>query len=63
MSDPKFQDIVKHKTADASGTVIAKYCIGDVQYLDVREGDTKIYWKTPAKNWETVIPYKEGKNE
>lgn len=59
MSEPNFQDIVKHKTADVGGTVIAKYIMDGVQYLDVREGDSHIYWTTPAKNWETVIPYKE----
>lgn len=61
VSEPNFQDVVRHKTADVSGTVIARYpniWDGEI-YLDVREGTDKIYWETPAKNWETVIAYKE----
>lgn len=58
MREPEHQDIVKHKTYDVSGVVIAKYPIGDEQYIDVREDDRRIYWETLAKNWEVIIEYK-----
>lgn len=58
--EPNFQDVVKHKIADVSGVVIAKYPAGNDQFLDVQDDEVnKVYWGTPAKNWEVVIPYKE----
>ena len=69
--EPEYQDIVKSKIAgDIVGTVIAKYPIDVYPYqeylldvttislLDVRVGD-RIYWATPAENWEVVRAYKE----
>lgn len=64
MSEPKYQDVVKHKSAGVSGTVIAKYPGSDDnnkirQYLDVRSNG-HVYWETPAENWETVIEYSQN---
>jgi len=67
--EPEYQDIVKSKIAgDIVGTVIAKYPviygpsrrshIVTRNLLDVRVGD-RIYWATPAENWEVVRAYKE----
>jgi len=71
--EPEYQDVVKSKIAgDIVGTVIAKYPIDVYPYqdhlvvvtkktislLDVRVGD-RIYWATPAENWEVVRAYKE----
>ncbi len=61
--EPALQDEVKHKTSDMAGTVLAKHpgtwtdetgeeITGNV--LDVRGFNEKIYYATPAKNWEVV---------
>lgn len=72
MAEPKFQDRVRHKFSAnlVTGTVIAKYPACDVQYisnkgpklqlLDVRSDDDRIYYATPAENWEVTQEYKEG---
>jgi len=62
--EPEVQDYVKHKTADVTGIVTAKYLgkyiresspeIADMQFLDVRGDDEKMYWKTPAANWDIL---------
>lgn len=56
---PNFQDQVRHKTADATGTVISKYpvdraCPLGKQLLDVRVSQSSVLYGTPAENWETV---------
>ena len=59
---PEFQDEVKHKTSDMTGVVIAKYSAPNMTvpgypqtwFLDVRGANEKIYYQTPAENWETV---------
>jgi len=33
------------------------------QYLDVRGDDDKIYWETPAANWEVIKAYDENSQE
>lgn len=55
--EPALRDEVKSKIAvDMAGTVIAKYPGGpnQEQLLDVRLFNEKIYYKTPAKNWEVI---------
>ena len=55
--EPEYQDVVKSKTSDISGIVIAKYTIEGKNFLDVRGSDDKIYYQTLAGNWETTIAY------
>jgi len=55
--EPELRDEVKSKVApDIAGTVIAKYpgTIEQGNLIDVRLFDEKIYYGTPAKNWEVV---------
>jgi len=54
MVTPDFQDEVKNKNNEATGTVIAIYVKNGITYLDVRDND-HIYYETPASNWETTI--------
>ena len=54
---PELRDEVKSKVApDMAGTVIAKYpgTVEQGNLIDVRLFDEKIYYGTPAKNWEVV---------
>ena len=53
---PGYQDEVKHKTDDITGTVIAKYAdsIDGQVYIDVRGDDERIYYNSPVENWTTV---------
>lgn len=55
---PEYQDEVVHVYGEVTGTVIATYTIDNVLYLDVRSDD-RIYYKTPAENWQTTIPVDE----
>lgn len=55
---PECYDQVKHKHNEMVGTVIAKYSIHSVVYLDVRGFDERIYYKTPIDNWEVI--YREA---
>lgn len=48
---PKYQDEVRHKLNDTTGTVIAKYFYGKAAYIDVRRTDGKIQYNTKAENW------------
>lgn len=66
---PEFQDEVKHKTADMTGVVIAKYprpnmtVPGNPQLwaLDIRRADEVIEYNSPAENWEIVrTAYERG---
>lgn len=61
MALPNYQDTVKHKTSaiPVVGVVIAKYPWNNQQYLDVR-ADDRIYWATPAENWETIQTEEES---
>lgn len=54
--EPDMADEVKHKTDDMAGVVIAKYPGGEnsEKLLDVRGVNEKIYYGTPAKNWEVT---------
>lgn len=55
--EPELRDEVKSKIVpDMTGIVIAKYPGGENQgnLIDVRLFDEKIYYGTPAKNWEVV---------
>jgi hypothetical protein len=52
--EPELRDEVKHKNHDVIGIVIEKYKMDGYQYLDVRGSNEKIYYQTPAKNWEVV---------
>lgn len=55
--EPELRDEVKHKMADMTGIVIAKWpsCANpEEDLLDVRGANDKIYYSTPAKNWEVV---------
>ena len=54
--EPELRDEVKHKTSDMAGTVITKYMSGEIMeiVLDVRGFNEKIYYGTPAKNWEVI---------
>ena len=64
LKEPNLQDEVKHKTAEVSGTVIAKYPgskipnsdpqTHDMEFIDVRGSDEKIYYASPAINWDVV---------
>jgi len=60
VTTPNFQDEVKHKIAGVMGTVIATYMKDDSLYFDVRSADEeRIYYKTPAVNWEVVRTQEE----
>jgi hypothetical protein len=50
---PDYQDEVRHILQGIIGTVIAIYDIDEITYLDVRV-DERIYYETPASNWEVV---------
>jgi len=55
--EPELRDKVKSKIAqDMTGIVIAKYpgTVEQGKLLDVRLFNEKIYYATPAKNWEVV---------
>lgn len=55
--EPSLRDEVKSKIApDMTGIVIAKYPGGENQGLliDIRLFNNKIYYATPAKNWEVA---------
>jgi hypothetical protein len=55
--EPSLRDEVKSKIAqDMVGIVIAKYpgTAEQGNLLDIRLSNEKIYYKTPAKNWEVV---------
>ena len=55
--EPELRDEVKSKIVpDMAGTVVAKYP-GEAPgstFLDIRLFNEKMYYKTPAKNWEVV---------
>lgn len=59
---PDFQDEVKNKNNEVTGTVIAIYVKDEITYLDVRDND-HIYYETPASNWETVVTCAELEGE
>lgn len=59
IKEPDFQDYVKHVRNTMAGTVIAKYPVNGVQHLDVRGIDDRIYYQTPAKNWEVIRTLEE----
>lgn len=60
-NEPNYQDQVRHKEQkDFSGTVIAKYPIAGLQFLDVRLTNDSIFYKTPAVNWEVTKAYDEN---
>lgn len=50
------RDEVKHKTLAFSGTVLAKYPLGGLIFIDVRCQDDSIAYRTLMQNWETVVP-------
>ena len=57
--DPEFQDAVKHRSREATGVVIAKYDSyfkgHKTALVDVRDDNgRRIYWASPAQNWETT---------
>jgi len=55
--EPELRDEVKSKIVpDMTGIVIAKYPGGENQgsLIDVRLFNEKIYYGSPAKNWEVV---------
>lgn len=55
--EPNLRDEVKSKIApDYTGIVIAKYPHNDSTFMliDVRLSDERIYYASPAKNWEVV---------
>ena len=55
--EPELRDEVKSKNVpDMTGIVIAKYPGGENQgpLIDVRLFNEKIYYHSPAKNWEVV---------
>jgi len=54
--EPELRDEVKHKNNDTTGIVITKYPGGENlgNLLDVRGVNEKIYYATPAENWEVV---------
>lgn len=55
--EPELRDEVKSKIApDMTGIVITKYPGGENQgsLIDVRLFNEKIYYGSPAKNWEVV---------
>lgn len=65
MNDPywtecKLQDEVKNLHNETTGTVIAKYKLFGLTYIDVRGSDDKIYYNSPVTNWETVRTEEEN---
>lgn len=52
---PDLQDTVKNILNETTGKVITVYEKNGVRYLDVRGDDYRIYYDTPASNWEVVI--------
>ncbi|MDD4154924.1 MAG: hypothetical protein PHT30_05930 [Bacilli bacterium] len=55
--EPNLRDEVRSKIApDTTGMVIAKYPVGPKKeaHLDIRLFNEKIYYRSPAKNWEVV---------
>lgn len=55
---PDYQDEVRHIATGISGVVIATYEENETSYLDVCVDD-RVYYKTPAENWETTVAYEE----
>lgn len=56
---PDYQDVVKHKVTEVVGRVIAVYRVEDELYFDVRSETERIYYMTPAKNWDTILKREE----
>ena len=55
--EPELRDEVKSKIVpDMAGIVIAKYSCEHLEgnFLDIRLFNERIYYKTPAKNWEVI---------
>ena len=55
--EPELRDEVKSRIVpDMAGTVIAKYPCEHLEgnFLDIRLFNERIYYKTPAKNWEVI---------
>jgi len=55
--EPEMQDEVKFKgkNSDKTGTVIAKYPLGNGNIvLDIRLTEEKIYYASPVGNWEVT---------
>lgn len=55
--EPNLRDEVKSKISpDMAGTVITKYpgTVEQGNLLDIRLFNEKIYYGTPAKNWEVT---------
>jgi len=55
--EPNLRDEVKSKVApDMTGIVIAKYPVGPKKeaHLDIRLFNEKVYYRSPAKNWEVT---------
>lgn len=48
---PDYQDEVKNN--ETTGIVVAVYEKNGIKYFDVRT-DVRIYYETPASNWELV---------
>jgi len=61
---PEVQDQVKHISGEMTGTVIARFTEGRpiAVKLDVRGDDGRIYYNTPAENWERVRTEEETWN-
>jgi len=59
--EPELRDEVKHKTQEASGTVLAKYKMtgSDMFFIDVRLPNDQIYYASPAINWTITTPVEE----
>jgi hypothetical protein len=59
--EPKCQDLVKNKTSNVTGVVIAKYpeWQKDRNLLDIRlETDTRgVWYGSPAEFWEVIKAY------
>lgn len=76
MNEPDYQDLVKNKKNNVTGTVIAKYPESNLttslkkrktnNLLDIRletgGGDRGIWYESPAEFWEVIKPYEGSKN-
>ena len=58
-NEPQYQDNVKHIKSGITGVVIAIYSCSNADgvmttYLDVRDDNDKIYYRTPRDNWVSI---------
>ena len=58
-TEPKFQDYVRSRLNETTGTIIAVYPLEGKTHFDIRLDDDSVWYGSPAENWETVRAYED----